>query len=100
MAKLQYVILRIFRVLLSNGLCSDETEETEGDGEGDVDGMKMVPLSEQGSCEPEAHDRRVEATDRSNSCHCSERSSVMSSCSPTSKRISCDLSCLAADLYG
>lgn len=44
MAKLQYVTLRVFRVLLSKGLCSDETEETEGDGEGDIDGMKVCAL--------------------------------------------------------
>lgn len=33
--------MRVFRTLLSKGLCSGETEETEGDGDGNIDGMKV-----------------------------------------------------------
>lgn len=39
-AKLVYVVLRVFRVLLSKGFCSDETAEGEdGEADGDVSGM-------------------------------------------------------------
>lgn len=34
--------MRVFRTLLSKGLCADETEELEGDGDGDIDGMKVM----------------------------------------------------------
>ncbi|KAL3924831.1 MAG: hypothetical protein SGILL_000803 [Bacillariaceae sp.] len=37
LAKLNYVLLRVFRVLVSKGYCSDKT--SEGDEEGDVNGM-------------------------------------------------------------
>lgn len=40
-AKLHYVTVRVFRTLLSKGLCSDETEDGEGEGEEDIDGMKV-----------------------------------------------------------
>lgn len=40
-AKLHYVVVRVFRTLLSKGLCSDETEEDDGEGEGDIQGMKV-----------------------------------------------------------
>lgn len=46
--ELQYVILRVFRVLLSKGLCSDETEEVKGDEEGDIDGIKDWALDWRG----------------------------------------------------
>ncbi|CAB1097864.1 unnamed protein product [Ectocarpus sp. CCAP 1310/34] len=39
-AKLHYVTVRVFRTLLSKGLCSDESEG-EGEGDGDIDGMKF-----------------------------------------------------------
>ena len=46
--KLLYVLLRVFRVLLAKGLCSDETKESEGGGgegerrfEDDVEGTGM-----------------------------------------------------------
>ncbi|CAM9114855.1 unnamed protein product [Choristocarpus tenellus] len=39
--KLHYVIVRVFRTLLSKGLCSDETEEGDGEGGGDIQGMKF-----------------------------------------------------------
>eukprot|EP00934_Nitzschia_sp_Nitz4_P000670 Nitzschia sp. Nitz4//scaffold122_size67431//7852//24798//NITZ4_006082-RA/size67431-snap-gene-0.19-mRNA-1//1//CDS//3329534394//670//frame0 len=39
-AKLVYIAVRVFRVLLSKGFCSDETAENDVDGEsGDVNGM-------------------------------------------------------------
>ncbi|CAJ1949588.1 unnamed protein product [Cylindrotheca closterium] len=39
-SKLLYVVLRVFRVLVSKGYCSDETaEEEDGDAEGDINGM-------------------------------------------------------------
>jgi midasin len=39
-SKFLYVILRVFRVLISKGYCADETsEEDDGDGEGDINGM-------------------------------------------------------------
>lgn len=31
----------MFRTLLAKGLCSDETEDAEGEGDGDIDGMKV-----------------------------------------------------------
>ena len=37
--KLQYVLLRIFRVLVSKGFCSDKASEDEEGGEGDASGM-------------------------------------------------------------
>lgn len=40
-AKLTYVLLRVFRVLVSKGFCADDVEDREGDGEGDVSGMKF-----------------------------------------------------------
>ncbi|CAN0109706.1 unnamed protein product [Ectocarpus sp. 6 AP-2014] len=40
-AKLHYVTVRVFRTLLSKGLCSDESEKGEGEGDGDIDGMKF-----------------------------------------------------------
>uniref|UniRef100_A0A7S2K0T1 VWFA domain-containing protein n=1 Tax=Leptocylindrus danicus TaxID=163516 RepID=A0A7S2K0T1_9STRA len=40
-AKLTYVLLRVFRVLVSKGFCADDVAEGEGDGEGDVSGMKF-----------------------------------------------------------
>jgi midasin (ATPase involved in ribosome maturation) len=38
-AKLNYVILRLFRSLVAKGYCSDKTAEEDGEGEGDVKGM-------------------------------------------------------------
>ena len=39
-AKFNYVLLRMFRVLVSKGYCSDTSaDDGEGDGEGDVSGM-------------------------------------------------------------
>ena len=40
-SKLLYVILRIFRVLVAKGYCVDNSEEEDGDGEGDVSGMNF-----------------------------------------------------------
>ncbi|CAN0493688.1 unnamed protein product, partial [Scytosiphon promiscuus] len=40
-AKLHYVTVRVFRTLLSKGLCAAETEDDVGDGDGDIDGMKF-----------------------------------------------------------
>jgi midasin len=41
-AKLHYVILRVFRVLLSQGYCSDATSEDDGgDADGDFSGMNF-----------------------------------------------------------
>lgn len=40
-AKLHYVTVRVFRTVLSKGLCSDETEDGEGEGDGAIDGMKV-----------------------------------------------------------
>ncbi|CAM9377533.1 unnamed protein product, partial [Scytosiphon promiscuus] len=40
-AKLHYVTVRVFRTLLSKGLCAAETEDDAGDGDGDIDGMKF-----------------------------------------------------------
>lgn len=40
--KLVYVVLRVFRVLLSKGFCSDQTKEDDAsDSGGDVEGMKF-----------------------------------------------------------
>ena len=39
--KLLYVLLRIFRNLVAKGYCADEVEDGEGDGEGDISGMKF-----------------------------------------------------------
>ena len=42
MAKLEYILLRIFRVLIAKGFCnSDAVDEEEGDGEGDASNMKF-----------------------------------------------------------
>jgi MoxR-like ATPase len=38
-AKLHYILLRIFRVLVSKGFCTDETSEGDGEAEGDASGM-------------------------------------------------------------
>ncbi|KAL3927916.1 MAG: hypothetical protein SGBAC_012881, partial [Bacillariaceae sp.] len=39
-SKLLYVVLRVFRALVSKGYCSDDTaEEEDGDAEGDINGM-------------------------------------------------------------
>merc|ERR1712070_10343 len=38
-AKLNYVVLRLFRSLVAKGYCSDKTTEEDGEGEGDVKGM-------------------------------------------------------------
>ena len=38
-AKLNYVVLRLFRSLVAKGYCSDKTSEEDGEGEGDVKGM-------------------------------------------------------------
>jgi len=38
-AKLNYVILRLFRSLVAKGYCSDKTAEEDGEGEGDIKGM-------------------------------------------------------------
>jgi hypothetical protein len=41
-AKFNFVLLRIFRVLISKGYCSDvASDDGEGDGEGDISGMKF-----------------------------------------------------------
>ena len=40
-AKLHYILFRIFRVLVSRGFCTVDSEEKEGDAEGDVAGMNF-----------------------------------------------------------
>jgi len=40
-AKLNYVILRLFRSLVAKGYCSDKTAEEDGEGEGDIKGMNF-----------------------------------------------------------
>jgi midasin (ATPase involved in ribosome maturation) len=42
-SKLQYVIARVFRTLVAKGFCSDniQDDESPGEGEGDVSGMKF-----------------------------------------------------------
>jgi len=40
--KLMYVSLRVFRVLLAKGLCSDESKDGEGDGSGDGANMTFT----------------------------------------------------------
>jgi MoxR-like ATPase len=39
--KFQYIMLRIFRVLIAKGFCSAKITEKDGEGEGDVDGMQF-----------------------------------------------------------
>ena len=40
-AKLNYVLVRVFRVLVSKGYCADSITDAGGDGEGDVSGMNF-----------------------------------------------------------
>jgi midasin (ATPase involved in ribosome maturation) len=40
-AKLHYILLRIFRVLIARGFCTIDSEEKDGDGDGEVSGMKF-----------------------------------------------------------
>ncbi len=42
LAKLNYVLVRVFRVLVSKGYCADNiTNDEDGDGEGDISGMNF-----------------------------------------------------------
>eukprot|EP00978_Attheya_sp_CCMP212_P021232 scaffold61822_cov52-Attheya_sp.AAC.5 len=40
-AKLNYVLLRVFRVLVAKGFCADDTSEDDGEGGGDMSGMNF-----------------------------------------------------------